>query len=380
MLANFDESAAVVEVPARLPARTARWLLACLAAVLALPVAIAGEASPARTVELSLAVDETPPVLAVTRSAVTTVTFLDAAGRPWPIAALHVSAGAPAAAREPTHPHVATLRTEARNAAGNVVAFLDGLDEPVHLAVARDAPAASRLRVTVARPRGWAESAASEAHPHPHPPVADSVGDLVREYLAANPDAVAEATDPAPRLASAAFRLRSEVAGQAGVPAGGDLSGEVTVVEFFDYACGYCRSSHDAAKAAMALPGVRVEFREYPILGEASRRAARLALAADLQGRYLEAHAALMSWPGDLGAEDLPEALASVVGLDAVRLRGDMELPAVSARIEANRRLGARLGISGTPAFLVLGPDAAKASPGALDATRLADLVEAVEG
>ncbi len=372
-MASLSRRAGVARPSARC-ARPARPLLAGVAATAAVAACATG---PARTVEVSLSADEAPPALAVRRSAVTTVSFLDASGAPWPIAALHVSAGAPTAVREPTHPHVATLRTEARHGAGNVVAFLDGLDEPVHLTLARDAPEAPRLRVTVTRPRGDAGPAASATHPHPAS--ADAVGDPVREWLAANPDAVAGAADPARRLAAAARRLRGEVARQPDVPAAGDLDGPVTVVEFFDYGCGHCRRSLGAAKAALARSGVRVEFREHPILGEASLRAARLALAADMQGRCLEAHVALMGWPGDLGAEGLPEALAAAAGLDAGRLREDMTSPAVAARLDANRRLAGRLGVTGTPAFLFLGPDSVEAFPGAVDAARMGELVASVE-
>ena len=322
--------------------------------------------------------EETAPALSVTRSAVTTVTFLDVEGLPWPIASLHVSAEAPTAQREPTHPHVATLRTDARQASGNVVAFLEGLAEPVHLALARDAPASTRLRIAIARSRGT--PAAADPGPAASPLTGGGdVGDLVRDYLLANPDAVREAMDPARQLAARVRSLRSEIVRQSGVPAVGDLSGTVTVVEFFDYACGFCRQSAAALKAAMERPGVRVELREYPILGEGSVRAAKLALAAGAQGRYIEAHTALMEWPGSLDVDGLPEDLAAAVDLDAARLRVDMESPDVSARIESNRRLAGRLGVSGTPAFLILGPDSVEVSPGALDAGRMRELIAAVE-
>lgn len=359
------------------PARLARPLAAGLLVAVSI-AAVAEEYSAARAIEMSLAVEEPSPVLAVTRSAVTTVTFLDATGSPWPIASLHVSADAPVAVREPTHPHVATLRTDARRASGNVVAFLEGLDEPVHLALARDAPAAARVRITITRSRG--SSGSGDAGASELAVSKDAIGEAVRDYLLANPHVIAEATDPNRRLAGAVRRLRADIVRQPHVPVGGDADGSVTVVEFFDYSCGYCKRSLDAAKAALARSGVRVEFREYPILGEASLRAASLALAADLQGRYIEAHTALMGWPGDLGAQDLPEALASAVGLDASRLRADMESPEVATRIEANRRLAGRLGVTGTPAFLFLGPNAVDVVPGAMDAGRMTELIASVEG
>ena len=288
-----------------------------------------------REIEVSLDAHEPTPMLFVEKSVVTTVTFVDSAGAPWPIAALHGSEGAPHAVREASHPHVATLRAAGRQQTGNVVAFLEGLTEPVHLAVSRDAPAAARVRVRIAGTRGRRGVAAAETAA---PPVArDDIERIVRDYLMANPAMLREAADPSRRLAANVRSLREEIIGQPGVPAEGDPSGSVTVVEFFDYACGYCKRSLDAMQSAVERTGVRVELREYPILGAGSERAARLALAADLQGRYLDAH------------------------------------------IAANRQLAGRLGVTGTPAFLFLGPASVEVSPGALDATRMAELIGAVQ-
>ena len=329
-----------------------------------------------REIDLSLAAQEPAPRLSVAKAAITTVTFLDANGAPWPIEALHVSDGAPPAASEASHPHVATLRAAARQHAGNVVAFLEGLTEPVHLEVSRDAPAASRIRIRIARARrGVGEMASSEAAA----PVAhEAVEGIVREYLLANPGVLRDAMDPSRQLAANVRHLRAQIVGQPGVPAEGDASASVTVVEFFDYGCGYCKRSLDAVRTALDQPGVRVELREYPILGEGSARAARLALAADLQGRYLDAHMALMERPGNLQDESLPDELASALGLDAKRLRADMASPEVEGRIAANRRLAGRLGVNGTPAFLFFGPASVEVSPGALDAARMAELIGAV--
>lgn len=341
-------------------------------------VAAAASDSPAgvREIEVSWDAHEATPMLFVEKSVVTTVTFVDSAGAPWPIAALHGSEDAPEAVREASHPHVATLRAVGRQQRGNVVAFLEGLTEPVHLAVSRDAPAASHVRVRIAGTRErWGVAAAETAAP---PVARDDIERIVRDYLMANPAVLREAADPSRRLAANVRNLRDEIVGQPGVPAEGDPSGSVTVVEFFDYACGYCKRSLDAMRTALERPGVRVELREYPILGEGSERAARVALAADLQGRYLDAHKALMERVGGLEGESLPEELASALGLDAARLRADMASPEVTARIAANRQLAGRLGVTGTPAFLFLGPASVEVSPGALDATRMAELIGAV--
>ena len=100
--------------------------------------------------------------------------------------------------------------------------------------------------------------------------------------------------------------LRGEIVGSAGVPTAGDPVVAVTVVEFFDFRCGYCKRSLDAVRAAAAQPGVRVELRDYPILGPESERA-RLALAAGMQGRYKEAHFTLMEREGGFGPEGVAD-------------------------------------------------------------------------
>ena len=160
------------------------------------------------------------------------------------------------------------------------------------------------------------------------------------------------------------------------MPAGGDETAAVTVVEFFDYRCGYCKRSLAAVRGALARERVRVEFREYPILGDDSVLAAQAALAAGLQGRYVDAHLALMAHEGDYDEESIAR-IAADRGLDAERLREDMQSTAVAALIEANRALAQRMGVSGTPAFLIAGPEEVLVSPGALDAGRLNDLIDA---
>ena len=201
----------------------------------------------------------------------------------------------------------------------------------------------------------------------------------MREYLLANPGIIEEATDPRRRLAGRVSELRAEVVGDLEVPSTGAPmeAAAVTVVEFFDYRCGYCKRSTDAVRAAAALPDVRVELRDYPILGPDSVRASRLALAAGMQASYAEAHFALMAREDDYGDAAMAE-LASALGLDADRLRADMDSAAVSARIEANTTLARRLGVTGTPAFLVVGAEEVRASPGSLDAAALSALVDEV--
>ena len=334
--------------------------------------AVSGEPAGLRVVELSLSPGEAAPALEARPGRLTTLAFTDGAGSPLAIARIESSTPAVAVSATPSHPHVAVLRAEGkRPPTGDVVALLAGVDRPVHLSVRPGAAAAARVELRVGR-RADRPSAVGAALDR------GQVEDMVRDYVLNHPEVLRDALDPARQLASNVSRLRGELVGAAGVPSAGDAAGPVTVVEFFDYRCGFCKRSLDAVRAAAGRPGVRVELREYPILGEDSERAARLALAAGLQDRYLDAHYALMERAGGYG-EGAVDDLAAALGLDAGRLRSDMASAGVSDRIEANRSLAQRLGVTGTPAFLVLGPDQVRVSPGFLDAAGLLELVESVE-
>ena len=136
-------------------------------------------------------------------------------------------------------------------------------------------------------------------------------------------------------------------------PVMGNPEGDVTVVEFFDYRCPYCRRVAPDLEALIdGDPDVRVVFKEWPILGRASVLAARAALAAHAQGLYWGVHTALMT--GALEAdEDAIVAFAQSLGADGDRLRADMASDAVTEALIANDELARTLGLSGTPAFVI---------------------------
>ena len=357
----------------------------CAALAVAVAAAgLAGEGGPqaTRTVALTLGVEEAIPAVGMRQGHLTTLSFQDAAGAPRTIVEIKASTDAIEVARLASHPHVATLRTSGRREAeGNLVVFVDGIDTPVHLSVSPKAPPSLRVVVSIegAGTGPVRPSPASDPGTAAGAPVASrgEMESIVRDYLLGHPEVIREALDPARQLVSRVEELRHEVVGAAGVPAAGDLAGAVTVVEFFDYRCGYCKRSVDAIREAIAQTGVRVELRDYPILGADSERASRIALAAGMQSRYEDAHFALMEREGGFGDDAVTE-LASQLGIDAARLRTDMESTAVSERIEANRDLARRLGVTGTPAFLVVGPEAVRVSPGAVDAARIVEMIEAV--
>ena len=311
------------------------------------------------------------PTLTLSAGRVTTLAFMDERGQPLDIADLvGPDEGWLRYERMASHGHVATLRAVGQGT-GNVVAFLAGVDRPAHFEVAvGDSPAATEVEVRVAQ---------SAAPPSQAKALRGSELDAaIRDYLLSNPGVLREALDPTRQLASTAQRLRGEILGASGVPGAGDESAAVTVVEFFDYRCGFCKRSLDAVRMALERTDVRVELREYPILGEDSARAARAALAAAQQGRYLDVHLALMAHEGEYNEESI-KRIAVDLGLDAERMLEDMQSAEVTALIDANHALAQKLGVTGTPAFLVAGPEAFQVSPGALDVARLNNLIDAAD-
>jgi protein-disulfide isomerase len=150
--------------------------------------------------------------------------------------------------------------------------------------------------------------------------------------------------------------------------------GDVTIVEFFDYNCPYCRRAVPAVEGLIeADPGIRLVYREWPILGEGSVFAARAALAARQQGFYEEFHWALMGMNGRAEERSVLR-IAEEVGLDIDQLRADMEAPEVAEHIETSIRLADLLGITGTPTF-ILGDNLV---PGAVEQEVLQRLVDEV--
>jgi protein-disulfide isomerase len=135
-------------------------------------------------------------------------------------------------------------------------------------------------------------------------------------------------------------------------PVLGNPDGDVTIVEFFDYNCGYCKRAMVAMQAILETDkNLRVVYREFPILSEASVFASRAALASRAQGKYEAFHWALMS------AQTADEAsvltIAAQVGLDVAKLRIDMDAPEVSEHIQTSREVANALQFTGTPSFII---------------------------
>jgi protein-disulfide isomerase len=138
-----------------------------------------------------------------------------------------------------------------------------------------------------------------------------------------------------------------------GSPVRGNANGDVTLVEFFDYNCPYCRQILvTLEELQLANPLLRIVYKEFPILSDNSRFAARAALASRNQDKYFEFHDALMSAGGIVTPERVI-AIAREAGISIRRLRRDMDDPEIQATIDRNLMLAASLRITGTPSFAV---------------------------
>jgi protein-disulfide isomerase len=134
-------------------------------------------------------------------------------------------------------------------------------------------------------------------------------------------------------------------------PVGGNPDGDVTLVEFYDYNCPYCRQmSGVIAQAEAADPQLRLVYKEWPILG--SKFAAKAALAADRQGKFIVFHRALYQLRGQVD-EGKTLATALSLGLDLDRLKSDLQVPAIDAMLKRNFALARKRKIDGTPGFVI---------------------------
>lgn len=196
----------------------------------------------------------------------------------------------------------------------------------------------------------------------PAPADKEAFGQAVRQYLLDNPEVLLEAMEglkakqqqaEAEAFKSAFAARRKQIFDDPATPVGGNPKGDVTLVEFFDYRCGVCKSVHPVvAELVKTDSGIRRVYKEWPILGPESIFAARAALAAHRQGRYLAFHDALMAARGALD----PAAVFSIAGkagIDVARLKKDMDAPEIEAAIRKNYELARALNLNGTPSFLI---------------------------
>ncbi len=214
----------------------------------------------------------------------------------------------------------------------------------------------------------------------PSATVKEAVREIIREYLLEHPEVIEQAMialnakrqeEKRERERAALVENRAALTDHPMSPVSGNPDGEVTLVEFFDYQCVYCkRSLGPLMELLESEGGLRIVWKELPVLGPVSRFAARASMAAHRQGRYLEFHVAVMGAAGGLSEERVMD-IAGRVGLDVERLRRDMADPAIEAYLDETYRLATDLGIDGTPAF-VIGDTLV---PGAVGGARLKELI-----
>ncbi len=207
-----------------------------------------------------------------------------------------------------------------------------------------------------------------------------NLGKNIRAYLMANPEVLVDAMAELERkqdaqrdnVAQKAIKdKQAELLNDKGTPSTGNASGDVTIVEFSDYQCPYCKRAYSAVKSVVATDGkIKLVYKDLPILGEASKVAAVAALASIKQGKHEAFHDALMTNTAKLD-NDLIFAIAAKVGIDVAKLKQDMDDPEIKKIIDRNMALAEDLGVRGTPAFVI----GNQFVPGAVDADALKKLV-----
>lgn len=189
----------------------------------------------------------------------------------------------------------------------------------------------------------------------------------IRNYLIENPEVLVEAMDVLQSRQEEAATKQDEqlvtenLAGlteDAASWVGGNPEGDVTIVEFMDYRCGYCRKAYSEIEELVKSDGnIRFILKEYPILGEDSVQASRFAVAVlQLHGNdaYKQAHDALITMRGQPDTPSLTR-LAGDLGLDAQPILDRMNAPEVTKVLDANQGLGQTMQINGTPTFVLNG-------------------------
>ncbi len=190
----------------------------------------------------------------------------------------------------------------------------------------------------------------------------DEIGAVVREYLLKNPEILLELSRELEKRQQMAEDLQRETAVAENAAelfhsktdfVAGNPKGDVTMVEFFDYNCSWCKKGlPEVLSLIEGDKNLRIVMKEFPIFGEGSEYAARAALAANKQGKYWEFHLAMLAHEGKLAQEEV-DRIAVAQGLDLAMLQRDMESAEIADIIARNQKLAQALAINGTPAFII---------------------------
>ncbi|WP_323036499.1 DsbA family protein [Pararhodobacter sp.] len=217
-------------------------------------------------------------------------------------------------------------------------------------------------------------------------------GAEVRAYLLANPEVIFEAVAEFERRTAEAQSgmdntlveiNAEEIFADGHSWVGGNLDGDLTLVEFMDYRCSFCRRAQPQMAEFLSTDGnVRLIIKEFPILGPQSEVMSRFAVAVHQQGtdaQYEEAHERLMAWEGDF-TETSARLLAEELGASVEDVIGAMNSDAVSAVLTANRELAQRLQISGTPTFVMGGLEGGELLRGYMPADEMQGIAAQLRG
>ena len=196
------------------------------------------------------------------------------------------------------------------------------------------------------------------------PKQVDAVKKVVRDYLMEHPEVLGEALEALREKMRAqaevdAHRMlearKDEIVKNADDPVGGNIKGDVTVVEFFDYNCGFCKQTFDAVWDAVKADGkTRIVLKEFPILGPDSVTASRVALVAKAQSqaKYDEIHRSFMKFRGRLDEKTIFR-LAGEAGMNVEQLKKDIGGADIDRQLKKTSDLARALDIGGTPTFIV---------------------------
>ncbi len=204
---------------------------------------------------------------------------------------------------------------------------------------------------------------------------------IIQQYIRDNPQVILQALQAyQQRQQQQAQQQRTQARTTADIgdvvdpendPIAGDPDGSVTVVEFFDYHCPFCKRISRGMARLAEDDDVRIVFKEFPVFGPESMFAARAALASRKQGLYHDFHLAMMQNRGRLN-ERIVMRLADRVGIDVDQLRDDMDAPEIDQALRANFQTAQQLGIRGTPSFII----GDEVIPGAVDLNTMRRLIE----
>lgn len=230
------------------------------------------------------------------------------------------------------------------------------------------------LAVAAPRASTAADSAASDTS------LRRSIEQVVEDYIRNRPEVIEQAlialetkrqAVEKERVKAAIGEHRNELLNDVTSLVAGNPAADLTIVEFFDYRCGFCKKAHGTvAQLLNDDPRIRVVYKDLPVLGEESVFAAKAALAARAQGKHHALHEALLAAKTDLTAVQVMK-IAGQVGLDTKRLAAAMLDPALNEIIARNRALAQAVGVAGTPAFVI----GSELVPGAIELDRFKEAI-----